>query len=329
MSNDAEISKQLQLAIASLDRKFGAGSVIRLGNDNVHQVPAISTGAFSLDYILGIGGFPRGRIVEIFGPESSGKSTLCLATIGQAQQMGLTCAFLDTEQSLDPSYAKALGVNMDDLLFSQPDFGEMAIDIADELVRSGEIGVLVVDSVANLVPRAELEGDMEAQQMGLLARMMSKALRRLSVSANKTDTLVIFTNQLREKIGIMFGNPETTTGGRALRFYASVRVDLRRKEDIKDDTGMVIGTKAIAKTPKNKVAPALKKCEFDIIYGKGVNNIGCVVDVAVDEGILKKGGGGWMSYEGETIVQGRDNMVEYLIQNPGLTEILKGKILGE
>lgn len=326
--SDTELSKQLQLAIADLDRKFGAGSVVRIGDENVQPIPAISTGAFSLDHILGIGGLPRGRIVEIFGPESSGKSTLCLSVVAQAQQMGLTCAFLDTEQAIDPVYAQALGVNMDDLLFSQPDFGEMAIDIADQLVKTGEIGVLVVDSVANLVPQAELEGDMEDQQMGLLARMMAKALRRLSIAANKTDTLVIFTNQLREKIGIMFGNPETTTGGRALRFYASVRIDIRRKEDIKDGSGNVIGTKAVAKTPKNKVAPALKKCEFDIIYGKGVNNMGCVVDVAIDEGILKKGGGVWLSYEGETLVQGRDNMVEYLMQNPEFTQELKGLISG-
>lgn len=328
MAEDNKVlSKQLQIAIADLDRKFGKGSVIRLGNENIEQIPSISTGAFSLDHILGVGGLPKGRIVEIFGPESSGKSTLALSVVGQAQQMGLTCAYLDTEQAIDPGYARALGVNMDDLLFSQPDFGEMAIDIADQLVKTGEIGVLVVDSVANLVPKAELEGDMESQQMGLLARMMSKALRRLTISANKTGTLVIFINQLREKIGIMFGNPETTTGGRALRFYSSVRIDIRRKEDLKDSQGNVIGTKVRARTPKNKVAPALKECEFDIIYGKGVNNIGCIVDVAVTEKILKKTSNGWYYRGDDTIAQGKDNMVLYLEENPEFMEELKAAIL--
>lgn len=315
--------KALELASADLDRQLGKNSVYRLGTDKVVDWPSISTGAFSVDVILGIGGLPKGRIVEIFGPESSGKSTICLETVANAQRAGGIAAFIDAEHSIDPKYAQALGVNMDDLWFSQPDYGEAAIDIATTIVRTGALDVLVIDSVAALTPKAELEGTMEDAQMGLQGRLMSKAVRRLSAIANKHNTLIIFTNQLREKIGIMFGNPEITPGGRALRFAASVRLDLRRKDEIKDKaTGEVIGIRVEAKTPKNKMAPALKRTMFDIMYGSGIDRDGCILDLALEHNLLVKGGAWIKTPEGEIFAQGRDNAVLKLKEEPEYAEKL-------
>jgi len=318
--------KALELASADLDRQFGSNSVYRIGEDAVIDWPAVSTGALSLDVILGIGGLPLGRIVEIFGPESSGKSTICLEVVAQAQRMGGNAVFIDAEHSVDPKYAQALGVNMDDLWFSQPDYGEQALEIATQLVKTGAVDVMVIDSVAALTPKAELEGTMEDQQMGLQARMMSKAMRRLAGYANKNNTLIIFTNQLREKIGIMFGNPEVTPGGRALKFAASVRIDLRRKEEIKDtSTGQILGIRVEAKTPKNKMAPALKRTMFDIIYGHGVDTEGCIVDLATEHGVLVKSGA-WFKYNGESFSQGRNNAVARLREDPELSETILNQV---
>lgn len=298
---------------------------MRLGSSEVKSWPSVPTGALSLDMILGIGGLPLGRVVEIYGPESSGKSTISLSVVAEAQKMGLKCAYIDAEHALDPVYMDALGVDLDDLLLAQPDYGEQALEIADKLIRTGEIGVIVIDSVAALVPKAELEGDMEANQMGLQARMMSKGLRKIVGLANEHKTLVIFVNQLRMKIGIMFGNPETTPGGRALPYASSVRIDIRKKEDLKDKSGDSIGIKVKAKVIKNKMAPPLKVTEFDIYYGKGVDNYGCLLDVALSKGIFTQRGA-WVYYEGESFSQGRDNAIEKLKQDEELIAKLQEQI---
>lgn len=317
--------KTLELAIAQLERQFGAGAVMRLGSSEVKSWPSVPTGALSLDMILGIGGLPLGRVVEIYGPESSGKSTISLSVVAEAQKMGLKCAYIDAEHALDPTYMSALGVDLDNLLLAQPDYGEQALEIADKLIRTGEIGVVVIDSVAALVPKAELEGDMEANQMGLQARMMSKGLRKIVGLANEHKTLVIFINQLRMKIGIMFGNPETTPGGRALPYASSVRIDIRKKEDLKDKAGDSIGIKVKAKVIKNKMAPPLKVTEFDIYYGKGVDNYGCLLDVAMSKGIFTQRGA-WVYYEGESFSQGRDNAIDKLKQDEELVLKLQEQI---
>ena len=317
-----EHSKALEVAMAQLERQFGIGSVMRLGSSEVKPWPAIPTGALTLDNILGIGGLPRGRIVEIYGPESSGKSTIALTVVTEAQKMGLKCAYIDGEHALDPVYMQALGVNLDDLIFSQPDYGEQALEIVDRLVRTGEIGVIVIDSVAALIPKAELEGEMEAAQMGLQARLMAKAMRKLTGLASENKTLLLFINQLRNKIGVMFGNPETTPGGMALKYASSVRIDLRKKEDIKSKDGEVLGVKVKAKVIKNKMSPPLKIAEFDIMYGKGIDQYGCLFDVALDKGVLIQKGA-WVQYNGESFAQGRDNAIEKLKTMPELIEIIK------
>lgn len=317
-----EDSKALEVAMAQLERQYGSGSVMKLGSSTVQPWPAVPTGALTLDNILGIGGLPLGRIVEIYGPESSGKSTIALTVVTEAQKMGLKCAYIDAEHALDPVYMQALGVNLDELIFSQPDYGEQALEIVDRLVRTGELGVVVIDSVAALIPKAELEGEMEAAQMGLQARLMAKAMRKLTGLASENKTLLLFINQLRNKIGIMFGNPETTPGGMALKYAASVRVDLRKKEDLKSKDGEVIGVKVKGKIIKNKMSPPLKIAEFDIMYGKGIDQYGCLFDVALDKGILIQKGA-WVQYNGESFAQGRDNAIEKLKTMPELVEIIK------
>ena len=306
-----EDSKALDVVIAQLERQFGVGTVFPLGKANVEKWPSIPTGAPTLDKILGIGGLPRGRIVEIYGPESSGKSTIALTVITEAQKMGLKCAYIDAEHALDPIYMQALGVDLDKLIFSQPDYGEQALEIVDRLVRTGEVGVIVIDSVASLIPKAELEGEMESAQMGLQARLMAKAMRKLVSAASETKTLLLFINQLRSKIGIMFGNPETTPGGMALKYAASVRIDLRKKEDLKDKAGDAIGIKVKAKIIKNKMAPPLKITEFDILYGKGIDQFGCLFDLGLSQGTFTQKGA-WVYLDGENFAQGRDNAVEKL-----------------
>jgi recombination protein RecA len=317
-------SKALDVIIAQLERQFGSGSVITLGSTNIEKWPSIPTGAPTLDRILGIGGLPRGRIVEIYGPESSGKSTIALTVVTEAQKMGLKCAYVDAEHALDPIYMNALGVDLDKLIFSQPDYGEQALEIVDRLVRSGEVGVVVIDSVASLIPKAELEGEMESAQMGLQARLMAKAMRKLVSAASETKTLLLFLNQLRSKIGIMFGNPETTPGGMALKYAASVRIDLRKKEDLKDKSGEAVGIKVKAKVIKNKMAPPLKITEFDILYGKGVDQYGCLFDLGLEQGIFTQKGA-WVYYDGENFAQGRDNAVEKLKLNQDLVSLIKEK----
>src|SRR5450432_509493 len=301
------------MALAQIDKQFGRGSIMRLGEHGNVGVAAISTGALSLDLALGIGGLPRGRVVEIFGPESSGKSTLAMHVVAEAQRNGGVCAYIDAEHAMDPVYASAIGVNVDDLLISQPDTGEQALEIADMLIRSGALDVLVIDSVAALVPRAEIEGEMGDTHMGLQARLMSQALRKLTGNLNRSGTICIFINQLREKIGVMFGSPETTPGGRALKFYASVRLDIRRVESIKDGPEL-IGNRARVKVVKNKTAPPFKQAEFDIMYGKGISREGSLIDVGVDLGIVKKSGA-WFTYEGEQLGQGREKAKQFLIDN--------------
>lgn len=319
-----EDSKALDVVIAQLERQFGVGTVFPLGKANVEKWPSIPTGAPTLDKILGIGGLPRGRIVEIYGPESSGKSTIALTVITEAQKMGLKCAYIDAEHALDPIYMQALGVDLDELIFSQPDYGEQALEIVDRLVRTGEVGVIVIDSVASLIPKAELEGEMESAQMGLQARLMAKAMRKLVSAASETKTLLLFINQLRSKIGIMFGNPETTPGGMALKYAASVRIDLRKKEDIKDKAGDAIGIKVKAKIIKNKMAPPLKITEFDILYGKGIDQFGCLFDLGVSQGIFTQKGA-WVYLDNENFAQGRDNAVEKLKLDPKLIKLIKEK----
>ena len=323
-----EESKVLDMAIALLDKQFGVGTVMKLGNAKTQTWPAISTGAPTLDKILGIGGLPRGRIVEIYGPESSGKSTISLSLVAQAQKMGLRCAYIDAEHALDPSYMMDLGINLDDLLLAQPNYGEEALEIVDKLVKTGEVGLIIVDSVAALVPKAELEGEMDANQMGLQARMMAKALRKITALANDNKTLIVFINQIRMKIGIMFGNPETTPGGRALPYAASVRIDLRKKEDIKNKEGDSIGIKVKAKVIKNKMAPPLKIAEFDIFYGKGIDQYGSILDLALSIGIFAQKGA-WIFLDGENFAQGRENTIGKLKDDQKLFEQLKLRVENE
>ena len=308
-------SKALDAALSLIERNFGKGSIMRLGkNPKSMDVDTVSTGSLSLDIALGIGGLPRGRVVEIYGPESSGKTTLALHCVAEAQKKGGTCAFIDAEHALDPVYAKKLGVNVDDLLISQPDAGEQALEIADTLVRSGAIDVLVIDSVAALVPRAELEGDMGESQPGLQARLMSQALRKLTASINRSNTMVIFINQMRMKIGVMYGSPETTTGGHALKFYASVRLDIRRIGAIKD-RDEVIGNQTRVKVVKNKLAPPFKVVEFDIMYGEGISKVGELVDLGMKAGVVERSGT-WFSYDSQRLGQGRENVKVFLKANP-------------
>ena len=310
-----EKDKALEAALSQIERAFGKGSIMRLGQQgNAVEIPAISTGSIGLDMALGIGGLPRGRIIEVFGPESSGKTTLALHVVAEAQKKGGTCAYIDAEHALDPAYAGKLGVNINDLLISQPDTGEQALEIADTLVRSGTIDVLVVDSVAALVPKAELEGEMGDSHMGLQARLMSQALRKITASVARANTLVIFINQIRMKIGVMFGNPETTTGGNALKFYASVRLDIRRIGAIKD-RDEVIGNQTRVKIVKNKVAPPFKTVDFDILYGEGISKTGELIDLGIKAGIVEKAGA-WFSCKGERIAQGRENAKQYLKDHP-------------
>ena len=321
----SEKDKALEAALLQIDKKFGKGSVMSLGDDSARlDVEAISTGSVSLDIACGIGGLPRGRIIEIFGPESSGKTTLALHVIAEAQKEGGKAAFIDAEHALDPVYAKALGVNIDELLVAQPDTGEDALEICEMLVRSGAIEVVVIDSVAALVPKSEIEGDMGDSHVGLQARLMSQALRKITGVANKTGTTIVFINQLREKIGVMFGNPETTTGGRALKFYASVRLDVRRVESIKNGD-MVVGNRTRVKIVKNKVAPPFRMTEFDIMYGKGISRSGDLLDCGVDAGLIDKSGA-WYSYKGERIGQGRENTKGYLESHPELMDLLESQI---
>ena len=311
-----EREKALDMALGQIEKQFGKGSVMRMGDNLSMGIESIPTGALALDLALGIGGLPRGRIVEIFGPESSGKSTLAMHCVAEAQRNGGICAYVDAEHAMDPVYAKAIGVNIDDLLISQPDTGEQALEIAEMLIRSGALDVLVIDSVAALTPRAEIEGEMGDSHVGLQARLMSQALRKLTGTLNKSDTIAIFINQLREKIGVMYGSPETTPGGRALKFYASVRLDIRRIETIKDGTDM-IGSRTRVKVVKNKCAPPFKQAEFDIMYGTGISREGSLLDVAVDLGFIKKSGA-WFTYEGEQLGQGRENVKTFLRENPQL-----------
>jgi recombination protein RecA len=308
-----EKDKSLEMTLGAIEKQFGSGAIMRLGEHAHVGVESISTGALALDVALGIGGLPRGRVVEIFGPESSGKSTLATHVVAEAQRNGGACAYIDAEHALDPVYAAAIGVNVDELLISQPDTGEQALEIADMLVRSNALDVIVIDSVAALVPRAELEGEMGAAHVGLQARLMSQALRKLTSNLNKSRTIMIFINQLREKIGVMFGSPETTPGGRALKFYSSVRLDIRRIETLKDGAE-AIGNRARVKVVKNKVAPPFKQAEFDIMYGKGISREGSLLDIAVDLDIVKKSGA-WFTYEGEQLGQGRENAKQFLADN--------------
>jgi recombination protein RecA len=326
-SQDKDKNVALESAIGQIEKAFGKGSVMKLGKAGENlDIQAISTGSLGLDVALGIGGLPKGRIVEIYGPESSGKTTLALHVVAESQKNGGTCAFVDAEHALDPVYAKKLGVNIDELLISQPDAGEQALEIADTLVRSGAVSVLVVDSVAALVPRAELEGDMGDTHMGLQARLMSQALRKLTSSISKSNCLVIFINQIRQKIGIMFGNPETTSGGNALKFYASVRLDIRRIGAIKDKDD-IVGNQTRVKVVKNKVAPPFRTVEFDIMYGEGISKNGEIVDLGVAAGIVEKSGS-WFSYDEQRIGQGRENVKNFLKDNKEIALEIEEKIIG-
>ncbi len=316
--------KALDAALAQIERAFGKGSVMKLGQREALDIEGISTGSLGLDIALGIGGLPKGRIIEIYGPESSGKTTLALHVAAEAQKKGGVCAFVDAEHALDPSYARKLGVDIEDLLISQPDTGEQALEIADTLVRSGAVDVLVVDSVAALVPRAELEGEMGDTHVGLQARLMSQALRKLTASVSKSNCMVIFINQIRMKIGVMFGSPETTSGGNALKFYASVRLDIRRIGAIKDKDE-VVGNQTRVKVVKNKVAPPFKMIEFDIMYGEGISKRGELIDLGVKAGIVEKSGS-WFSYDGQRIGQGRENVKNFLLENPEIADGIETKI---
>lgn len=320
-----EKDKALELAIAQIEKQFGKGSIMKLGENAKLNIEAIPTGALPLDIATGIGGVPKGRIIEIYGPESSGKTTVALHIVAESQKRGGIAAFIDAEHALDPAYARNLGVKVEDLIISQPDTGEQALEIAEALVRSGAIDIIVVDSVAALVPKAEIDGEMGDSHMGLQARLMSQALRKLAGAISKSNTVAIFINQLREKIGVMFGNPETTTGGRALKFYASMRLDVRRIESLKkgDD---IYGNRTRVKVVKNKVAPPFKQAEFDIIYGKGISKEGCILDMAVEAGVVNKAGS-WYSYENTRIGQGRENSKEYLLSNPELMTEIEKKVL--
>ena len=322
-SNDRD--KALDTALAQIEKQFGKGSVMRLGDENRPPIQVIPTGSVAVDVALGVGGLPRGRIIEIYGPESSGKTTLALHAIANAQKLGGIAAFIDAEHALDPEYAQKLGVDIDALLVSQPDTGEQALEIADMLVRSGAISLIVIDSVAALVPRAEIEGEMGDSHMGLQARLMSQALRKLTGALSNSGTTMIFINQLREKIGVMFGSPETTTGGKALKFYASVRIDIRRIEALKDGTD-IVGNRTRVKIVKNKVAPPFKQAEFDILYGHGISREGSLIDMGVDQGIVKKSGA-WYTYENDQLGQGKENARQFLIDNPELANEIETKIL--
>jgi len=318
-------SKALDAALSQIERAFGKGSIMRLGkNDKAMDIETVPTGSLGLDIALGIGGLPRGRVVEIYGPESSGKTTLALHTLAEAQKKGGICAFIDAEHALDPIYARKLGVKVDDLLISQPDAGEQALEIADTLVRSGAIDVLVIDSVAALVPRAELEGEMGDSQPGLQARLMSQALRKLTASINRSNTMVIFINQIRMKIGVMYGSPETTTGGNALKFYASVRLDIRRIGVIKE-RDEVVGNQTRVKVVKNKLAPPFKQVEFDIMYGEGVSKMGEIIDLGVKAGVVEKSGS-WFSYDSQRIGQGRENAKTFLRNNPDMANKIEAAV---
>ncbi|GAA4376770.1 recombinase RecA [Agromyces bauzanensis] len=325
MPSPADREKALETALAQIDRQFGKGSVMRLGSEERAPVEVIPTGSIALDVALGVGGLPRGRIIEIYGPESSGKTTLTLHAIANAQRAGGIAAFIDAEHALDPDYAKKLGVDIDSLLVSQPDTGEQALEIADMLIRSGSIDLVVIDSVAALVPRAEIEGEMGDSHVGLQARLMSQALRKLTGGLNQTKTTAIFINQLREKIGVFFGSPETTAGGKALKFYASVRLDIRRIETLKDGTEAV-GNRTRVKVVKNKMAPPFKQAEFDILYGIGISREGSLIDYGVDQGIVKKSGA-WYTYDGDQLGQGKENARNFLIQNPDIAAEIEKKIL--
>ncbi len=322
--NKVDKQKALDAALAQIEKNFGKGSIMKLGKNDAINVEAVPTGSLGLDIALGIGGLPQGRIIEIYGPESSGKTTLALHVVAEAQKAGGICAFVDAEHAMDPVYARKLGVNIDDLLISQPDNGEQALEIADTLVRSGAVKVLVIDSVAALTPRAELEGDMGDSLPGLQARLMSQALRKLTGSIAKSDCMVVFINQIRLKIGVMFGNPETTTGGNALKFYSSVRLDIRRIGQIKD-RDEVVGNQTRVKVVKNKVAPPFKQVEFDIMYGKGISKVGEIIDLGVKAGIVEKSGA-WFAYGGSKIGQGRENSKTFLMENPELMAEIERKV---
>lgn len=326
MAIDAQKNKALEIAMSQIEKQFGKGSIMKLGSDVLEKdVDVISTGALSLDIALGVGGVPRGRVIEIFGPESSGKTTICLHVIAEAQKKGGAAAFIDAEHALDVVYANKLGVKTDELLISQPDTGEQALEIAEVLIRSGALDVIVIDSVAALVPKAEIEGEMGDAHMGLQARLMSQALRKLTAAISKSKTTVIFTNQIRSKIGVFFGNPETTTGGYALKFYASVRMDIRPVGPIKEGNDK-IGTRTRVKVVKNKVAPPFKEAEFDILYGVGISKEGDVLDLAAEDGLIEKSGA-WYSYKGERIGQGRENAKQYLREHPELLTQIERAIL--
>jgi len=326
--SDKERGKAVEIAVGQIEKQFGKGSIMRLGGkDAIAPIPAISTGSITLDWALGVGGLPRGRVIEIFGPESSGKTTLALQVIAEAQKLGGLAAFVDAEHALDAAYAKKLGVDIDNLLVSQPDNGEQALEIVEVLIRSNGVDVVVVDSVAALVPKAEIEGEMGDAQMGLQARLMSQALRKLTGAVSKSKTCLIFINQLREKIGVMFGNPETTTGGRALKFYASVRMDIRRIASIKDGDA-VVGGRTRVKVVKNKVAPPFREAEFDVMYGEGISRTGDLLDLAVDKRIVEKSGA-WFAYNGERLGQGRENVKQFLKDNPEVFKSIDEKVRKE
>lgn len=320
--NDKE--RNLQLALAKIEKDFGKGAIMRLGETEIPKVEAISTGCLTLDVALGIGGIPKGRIIEIYGPESSGKTTVALHCVAEVQKEGGTAAFVDAEHALDPVYASKLGVNLDDLYISQPDSGEQALEITETLIRSGAIDIIVIDSVAALTPQAELDGDMGDSHVGMQARLMSQALRKITAASSKSKCTIIFINQLREKIGVMYGNPETTTGGKALKFYSSVRIEIRKADTLKDGSD-IVGNHVKAKVVKNKVAPPFKVAEFDIMYGTGISNMGCVLDLAVENGFVQKSGS-WFSYNDEKIGQGRDKTMEFLKSNPEIFKELDAKI---
>ena len=321
---DASKDKTLDQVLSDIEKQFGKGSIMKLGENKHMKVDVCSSGCLSLDIALGVGGYPKGRIIEIYGPESSGKTTFALHAIAEVQKLGGRAAFIDAEHALDPQYAKNLGVDINELLLSQPDTGEQALEICDALVRSEAISIVVIDSVAALVPQAEIDGEMGDSHVGLQARLMSQALRKLAGAINKTKTVIIFINQLREKIGVMFGNPETTTGGRALKFYASVRLDIRRIENIKQD-GEVKGNRVRVKVIKNKVAPPFREAEFDIVYGEGISRAGNILDMAVNMDIIEKSGS-WFSYDGNRIGQGRENVKNYLKQNPDILQDVEDKV---
>ena len=325
-NNDKTVDRaqSLQNALQQIEKEFGKGAIMRYSNENIQHVEAVSTGCLTLDIALGIGGIPKGRIVEIYGPESSGKTTVALHCVAEVQKAGGTAAFVDAEHALDPVYASKLGVQLENLYISQPDSGEQALDIVETLVRSAAIDLIVVDSVAALTPQAEIDGDMGDSHVGTQARLMSQALRKLTAITSKSKCTIIFINQLREKVGVMYGNPETTTGGKALKFYASVRIDIRKADALKDG-GDVIGNHVKAKIVKNKVAPPFKVAEFDIMYGSGISNTGCVLDLAVEKGIIQKGGS-WFSYNDEKIGQGRDRVLEYFKNNPEVFEEINRKV---